>query len=194
MSTFRHPPSHRRKPKPTASWLVVGYDTSRDILYHGRTTHILPVRSSDHRKRYHPGQRLSVKAFVGGPTECHVHVLAADRIQVRDVDYPTARALGYYRVDAFREDWENDYQWVWVIRFAVDRAAAPRLLALHSEDLYVENPTMALPEEPEALSEDEWKLHVDRNRDLTHDQWVTLSRASEQGQRRRPPKHIRRAA
>jgi hypothetical protein len=193
MSTFRHTPSHRRKPKPTASWLVVGYDTSRDILYHGRTAHILPVRSTDHRKRYHEGQRLAVKAFVGGPNECRINVLAVDRIQVQDIDYPTARALGYIRVDQFREDWEKPHQWVWVIRFVVDRTAAPRLLALHSEDLYVENITLALPDEPEALSEDDWKRHVEGNRDLTHDQWIALSRASELGQRRRLPKHQRAA-
>lgn len=220
MPRFRRTPSHRRKPKLTASWLVVGYDTSRDILHHGRTAHILPVRSSDHSKRYTVGQRLAVKAFVGGPTECHVHVLQVDRIQLRDVDYPTVRELGYIRVDVFREAFDGpDHKWVWVLRFAVDRTAAPRLFAQAGRDRasYREMPdgrwqyapsaedaeadrgyTSSVSQsdgELEVLSDDEWKRHIDANRDLTHDQWVALGRMTRLNEkRRRPPKHQRKAA
>lgn len=210
MSTFRRKPSHRRKPKLQASWLVVGYDTSRSILYHGRTTHIQPVRSSDHPKRYTPGQRLAVKAFVGGPTECHVHIHRVERVQLRDIDYPTARELGHFRLDAFREAFDGpDHKWVWVLRFAVDRTAPPRLFAQAGRDRasYRETadgrwqfvPTAEDAEadrgytssvsqsdgEAEVLTDDEWKRHVDANRDLTHEQWIALGRLIDLGERAR---------
>lgn len=211
MPRFRHKPSHRRAPKPQASWLIVGYDTSRQILHHGRTTHILPVRSSDHRKRYTTGQRLSVKAFVGGPTECHVNLVQVDRIQLRDVDYPTARELGHIRVDVFREAFAGpDHKWVWVLRFAVDRTVPARLLAQTGrasvsyrklEDgrwQYVQRPedaetdrgytsvsSQSPRDEPAALDDDEWKRHVENNLDLTHAQWVALGRLVELGERAR---------
>jgi hypothetical protein len=49
-------------------------------------------------------------------------------------------------------------------------------------------------EEPEALTDAEYRTHVEANRDLTHAQWVALGRATKLRERRRPPKHQRKAA
>jgi hypothetical protein len=67
----------------------------------------------------------------------------------------------------------------------VERALPPRLLAERSDELYVENPARALDGEPEALTENDWKRHIDGNRDLTHGQWLALGRLELIGQRAR---------
>jgi hypothetical protein len=212
MPKFRQKPSSRRNPKPVASWLVTGLRIASEIQYGRRTTYMLPVKPNHHRRRFHEGQRLSLKAFVGGSTLAHVVVSDAQRIQLGQVDYGLVRELGYVRLDQFQEAWVAEHEpglrpkrcpdchlgqqeeadgvlyrcltcagrgevpvdplerfqrrhahrEVWVIRFAVDRAQAPRLLAARSDELYVENAAMALPFEFPALTPDEHELHVAR--------------------------------
>jgi hypothetical protein len=191
---FRKTPSSRRAASLTAKWVVPGPTVAAEIKYGRRTTHIIPCKPSHHRRRFHEGQRLSVKSYVGGATECHVTVTSAVRVRLGDVDYPVARELGYVRLDDFRLAWvaEHDpahegdllerfdrrhaHKEVWLLRFAVERALPPRLLAERSDELYVENPARALDGEPEALTENDWKRHIDSNRDLTHGQWLALGR------------------
>jgi hypothetical protein len=249
----RRRPSHRKAPNPRASWLVPGFSNVTAILHQGRTAHLIPVKARDHRKRYATGQRLAVKPYIPGPTECHVILTSVkgpgDLFSLGDVDYATARSLGYVRLDDFRLAWveENDPAWwghwndgaeptdailerfeqrwsgklAWLLHFRIDTAAAPpRLIARNgghgatyrqgadgrwqyverAEDAeadrgYTSTTAHSDPEEPEALTDHEWKLHVDANRDLTHDQWVALGRVTKLNEkRRRPPKHLRNAA
>jgi hypothetical protein len=124
---------------------------------------MLPVKPNHHRRRFHSGQRLSLKAFVGGSTLAHLVVSDAERIQLGQVDYGLVRELGYHRVDAFRIAWveDHDQAWlegvdafidtvadgmlerfqrrhahreVWVVRFALDRTETPRMLAQAGRD------------------------------------------------------------
>jgi hypothetical protein len=113
MPRFRNAPSRRRQPAPTAKWLVLGLTEARLVALRQRTTHLLPVKPSHHRRRFHEGQRLAVKAYVGGPTECHVVVTAAQRVQLGHVDYAAVRELGYIHVDMFRIAWMWDHDREW---------------------------------------------------------------------------------
>jgi hypothetical protein len=73
--------------------------------------------------------------------------------RLRDLD------AAYEKVRArFEHRWAAKL--AWLIRFRVDISAAPHLLAARSDELYVENPAMALPDELPALRRDEWELHV----------------------------------
>lgn len=110
MPRFRQKPSSRRAARPTASWLVLGPSEARLVAHGQRATHLTPVKPSHHHKRYLPGQRLSVKGFVGGPTECHVIVSDAQRIQLGQVDYGLVRELGYVRLDQFQEAWVAEHE------------------------------------------------------------------------------------
>lgn len=98
---------------------------------------------------------------------------------------------------------------VWVLTFQLAAADTPRLLSsvVGSPGSYkvgpdnrwqfVERPEDretdrgyttgpdALPGEPEALSEDDWKRHVDATRDLEHGQWVALGRLASIGEKAR---------
>jgi hypothetical protein len=196
MSRLHHSSSHRRQAAPVAKGLVLGFTEARLVAHGQRGVHIASVKPDHHRKRYLAGQRLHVKAFVGGPIEARIIVTSAERIQLLDVDFPLARALGHVRLDDFRSAWVAEHEPafdgdplerferrhahrdIWAIRFALDRAAPPRLLAARSDELYVESPAQAMADEPEALSAAEWKLHVDGNRDLSHEQWLALGRLS----------------
>jgi predicted DCC family thiol-disulfide oxidoreductase YuxK len=81
-----------------------------------------------------------------------------------------------------------------VIRFAVDRMLRDRFLAQNSEDGYTESAARGLKDEPPALHDHEWKEHVWDKRDVSHEEWVALSRERRfQAQKRRPPKHVRQA-
>jgi hypothetical protein len=149
---FRQKPSSRRAARPTASWLVTGPTIASQIQYGHRTTYMQPVKPSHHRRRYHDGQRLSLKGYVGGSTLAHLIVTDAERIQLGHVDYGLVRELGYIRVDAFQEAWvaEHDpahegdplerfqrrhaHREMWVIRFALDRTETPRMLAQAGRD------------------------------------------------------------
>jgi hypothetical protein len=152
MPRFRNAPSRRRQPAPTAKWLVLGLTEARLVAHGQRATHMLPVKPSHHRKRFLPGQRLAVKAYVGGPTECHVTVTDAQRVQLGHVDYAAARELGHPYVDAFRAAWVAEHEpdhdgdalerferrhahrEVWLVRFALDRTEVPRMLAQAGRD------------------------------------------------------------
>jgi hypothetical protein len=236
MPKFRRSPSHRRAASPTAKWLVTGPTIASQIQYGHRTTYMQPVKPSHHRRRYHEGQRLSLKGYVGGSTLAHLIVTDAERIQLGQVDYSLVRELGYIRVDAFQEAWvaEHDpahegdplerfqrrhaHREMWVIRFALDRTAAPRLLAQAGRDRasyrklsdgrwqyapsaedaeadrgYTSAASQSSPGELEVLSDEQWKRHVDANRDLTHEQWLALSRDRAR-KPQRLPKHMRKAA
>jgi hypothetical protein len=184
--------ARRKQRNLSARWLVTGTNAATAILHNGRTAHLQPVRSGDHRSRYSPGQRLALKAYVPGPTDAN---LIIDSVQgprqhfhLGDVDYQTARDLGYIRLDDFQIAWveEHDPDWLdryqgdtpitdaivarfqqrwagklaWLLRFHIDPTAAPRMLAARSDELYVENEAMALKGEMPALYEDQWKLHV----------------------------------
>jgi hypothetical protein len=194
MPHFRRSPSHRRAARPTASWLVTGPTIASQIQYGHRTTYMQPVKASHHRRRYHEGQRLSLKGYVGGSTLAHLIVTGAERIQLGHVDYGLVRELGYVRVDAFQEAWvaehEPDFDGeplerfqrrhahreMWVIRFALDRTLPDRYMAQNSEEGYTESTARGLKDEPPALHPHEWKQHVEANRDLTHEQWLALGR------------------
>jgi hypothetical protein len=211
MPRFRRKPSSRRAAAPTAKWLVTGPSIAAEIKYGRRTTHLIPCKPSHHRRRFYKGQRLSVRAYVGGCSECHVTVTSAERIQLRDVDYQAVRELGYIRMDQFRVTWveENDQAWsaklqeefplnvierfirkenrfdsrhghkdVWLIRFRVERAVPPRLLAERSDELYVDTAARALREEMPALSEEEWRTHIaPASRDREHARQLMLTQA-----------------
>jgi hypothetical protein len=160
MSKFRQKPSSRRQARPTASWLVTGTTIASQIQYGRQTTYMLPVKPNHHRRRFHAGQRLSLKAFVGGSTLAHIVVSSAERIQLGDVDYSLVRELGYVRLDQFQEAWVDEHdpafegdalerfqrrhahREVWVIRFAVDHTETPRMLAQAGRDRasFVEGP------------------------------------------------------
>jgi hypothetical protein len=203
MPRFRNTPSRRRQPAPTAKWLVLGLTEARLVAHGQRTTHLLPVKPSHHRKRFHEGQRLTVKAYVGGPTECHVTVTDAQRVQLGRVDYAAVRELGHPYLDAFRVAWvaehEPDHEGdalerfdrrhahkeVWLVRFALDRLLPVRFLAQRSEEGYTENAARALRDEPPALYDHEWKQSVEANLDLTHAQWVSLGRLESIAERAR---------
>jgi hypothetical protein len=173
--------SQRREPKPTASWLVLGITAARLVACGQKTTHITPVKSRDHRKKYSVGQRLSVRAFVGGPTEAHIHITSVQRVPAGSIDFHTARELGHVRVDDFREAWvaEHDdtytgtaplerfdsrhaHRDVWVLRFALDRSDFGGLPAAHSEEGYTDNPARAMPEEMPAVRDQQWEFHIGR--------------------------------
>jgi hypothetical protein len=116
MSKFRYKPSSRRNPKPTASWLVTGLRIASEIQYGRRTTYMLPVKPNHHRRRFHDGQRLSLKAFVGGSTLAHVVVSDAQRIQLGQVDYSLVRELGYVRLDQFQVAWVEEHDQAWTAK------------------------------------------------------------------------------
>jgi hypothetical protein len=208
---FRQKPSSRRAARPTASWLVTGPTIASQIQYGHRTTYMQPVKASHHRRRYHDGQRLSLKGYVGGNTLAHLIVTDAERIQLGHVDYGLVRELGYIRLDAFQEAWvaehEPDFDGeplerfqrrhahreMWVIRFALDRMLPDRYMAQNSEEGYTESAARGLKDEPPALHDHEWKNHVEANRDLTHEQWLALARDRAR-KPQRLPKHLRKAA
>jgi hypothetical protein len=190
MSAQRRRPSRRKERNPSARWLVTGLTAATAILHNGRTAHIQPVRSGDHRSRYSTGQRLALKPYVPGPTDANLIITSVqgprEQFHLADVDYQTARDLGYVRLDDFQIAWvlEHDQDWLdrqdaptndtilarfqhrwagklaWLLRFRIDPTAAPRLLAARSDELYVQNEAMALKGEMPALYEDQWKLHV----------------------------------
>jgi hypothetical protein len=236
MAKFRQQPSRRRQPNPSAKWLVLGLTEARLVAHGQRSVHIAFVKPSDHRKRYVAGQRLQVRAFVGGPTEARVTVTTAERIQLADVDYGLVRELGYVRLDQFQVTWveRHDEAWaaklleefpdhadvgerfcrkekrfharhahrdIWVIRFDLDRAETPRMLAQGGRDRatyrklpdgrwqcaegaedaeadrgYTSVDAFSLREAGRALSDEEWKESVEANKDLTHEQWLALGR------------------
>jgi hypothetical protein len=150
---------------------------------------MLPVKPNHHRRRFHEGQRLSLKAFVGGSTLAHVVVSDAQRIQLGQVDYSLVRELGYVRLDQFQEAWvrEHDPAWVasiipenipdplerfqrrhahrevWVIRFAVDHTDSGGLLAAKSEEGYTDCAARAMREEMPAVRGFDWELHIGRH-------------------------------
>lgn len=93
----------------------------------------------------------------------------------------------------------------WVLHVLLDVTEAPRLLAAgggeqggfrEGEDRrwvyvppagrgdedhgYTSSPGRALPGEPEALSEGDYRRFVEASKDLTHEQWIALGRAREQ--------------
>lgn len=127
--SFRRRPSHHKQPRAQASWLVPGYSAS-DILHGARTTHLITAKSSDHRKRYAPGQRLAVKDYVPGPTVCHVRLntvrgpAGETPFTLGDVDFTIARALGHVRLDDFRIDWVRHNDQAWWERADQEAAAA----------------------------------------------------------------------
>jgi hypothetical protein len=104
--------------------------------------------------------------------------------------------LGYRTTDEFRAAWVREYdaltftdddalarfdsRWagklVWAVRFEVDIAEAPRLLAVRSDELYVENEAMALRGEMPALSEADYDRHVAKRREVTTQQYIDLER------------------
>jgi hypothetical protein len=151
------------RPAPPQVWLVTGLRVASEIQYGRRTTYMLPVKPNHHRRRFHEGQRLSLKAFVGGSTLAHVVVSDAERIQLGQVDYGLVRELGYMRLDAFQEAWvaEHDptfegdplerfqrrhaHREVWVVRFALDRTDSGGLMAARSEEGYTDSPARAVP-------------------------------------------------
>jgi hypothetical protein len=116
MPKFRSSPSHRRHPSPTAKWLVTGLKIASDIQYGRRTTYMLPVKPNHHRRRFHEGQRLSLKAFVGGSTLAHVVVSDAQRIQLGQLDYSLVRELGYVRLDQFQVAWVEEHDQAWTAK------------------------------------------------------------------------------
>lgn len=61
-------------------------------------------------------------------------------------------------LERFRNRWAPKL--AWLLRFKIDIAAEPRLLAARSDELYVTNEAMALKGEMPALTEDEWKTHI----------------------------------
>lgn len=189
MRHFRQKPSARKQAGPLAKQLILGYETARLVVHGQRQVHILPVRSSDHRKRFHEDQRLAVKGYIGGIVEAKVIVSAVHRIPLRSVDFRTARAFGATHLDGFRLGWveandttrvlkwddpEDDYhaallerfdaRWsdrdVWVVWFELDRNQPARLLAERSDELYVENAARALKDEMPALTEEEHERHI----------------------------------
>jgi hypothetical protein len=162
--------------------------------------HVRPAKGSDHRLRYQPGMRLAVKMCVGikdmSDTLCHVHVLQvrgpSDPMTAGMIGYTEARMLGYATSDDFRAAWVSDMEpdhtsdpldrfdtrWasklIWAIRFEVDIAEAPRLLAVRSDELYVESPARALPHEFPALSTEDYKRHIHERRALSTADWIAL--------------------
>lgn len=107
----------RKQRRRDARWLVTGIPTATAIQHHGRTAHLQPHRSSDHPKRYTPGQHLALKAYVPGPTEAHLILTGVrgprEPFYLGDVDYGIARELGHVQLDHFQEAWvqEHDVDW-----------------------------------------------------------------------------------
>lgn len=192
MPTFRHRPSHRRDPRPVARDLVIGHDNAKAVNRGASTLHLRPVQPRDHIKRYQPDQALNVRAFVGGPTWCKVAIVTADRVPLTAaLNLRNAKLAGYRTTTELGAAFERSHgegrtdRLVWVLEVRLDKSETPRLLAARSDELYVTTPATALPDEPEALSEEDWKRHVDGNKDLEHGQWLALGRLNAQGERAR---------
>lgn len=209
--------TRRRARGITAKAIVLG-EPATPILHEGRTAHLAPVRSGDHRARYTPGMRLAIKQMVPGPTACHVTVTSVrgprDEFTLGQLAYLDARALGHTRLDHLWRRWitNHDQAWLgraidagtdtddeiarrfetrwsgklaWLIRFQLDRTAAPRLLAdetgssdqfkldrdgrwiysprqdeRESDRGYTSSDSRALAGELPALTDSEWERHI----------------------------------
>ena len=119
MSHFHQRPERRRQRSLAAKALVLGQPAAA-ILHQGRTAHLLPVKSTDHRGRYAVGMRLGVKEMVPGPTACHVIVTAVhgprEAFTLGDVTYPIARELGHMHLSAFWRYWLVNHDQAWIGR------------------------------------------------------------------------------
>lgn len=174
MPTFRHRPSHRRDPRPVARDLVIGHDNAKAVNRGTSTLHIRPVQPRDHFKRYQPDQTLNVRAFVGGPTWCKIAIIEADRVPLTAaLNLANAKRAGHRTTTDLRAAFEHSYgeggrpdRLVWVLVVRLDKSETPRLLAARSDELYVSTPATALADEPEALSEEDWKRHVGKPSEL----------------------------
>lgn len=142
MKRFQTPssPSRRRDPRPTARDIAVGHDNAKSIHRGVITLHIRPVKATDHIKRYTPERVLNVRAFVGGPTWCKIHITSAERVPLtRALTLANAKHAGYRTTAELREAHERSYgkgrkdRQVWVIQFRLDVSEQPRLLAVSGD-------------------------------------------------------------
>lgn len=119
MTSHIQRPTRRRQRGLTAKAIVLGHPAT-PILHQGRTAHLLPVRGGDHRARYAPGQRLSIKVMVPGPTECHVIVTRVqgprDAFTLGQLAYLDARELGHTRLDHLWRHWITNHDQAWLGR------------------------------------------------------------------------------
>ena len=137
MKKFQNPSKRpRRHPRPVARDIAIGHDNAKAINRGVMRLHLRPVRSTDHAKRYKPGQILNVRAFVGGPTWCKINVTDAARVPLTEaLTLENAKLAGYRTSSELRGAFERSYgegrsdRQVWVIRFSLDTTEAPRLLA-----------------------------------------------------------------
>lgn len=121
------------------------------------------------------------------------------------VDYGIVRELGHIHLAAFRHAWllNHDQDWVadrfaagelteeaeagrfeiawneapsWLLRFEVVTQVVekPRLL---SSQGYTSSLSLAIPEEPEALTEEQYEKHVAPRRGMANGQWLALAEA-----------------
>lgn len=121
-----------------------------------------------------------------------------------------AKHAGYRTTTELAGAFERSYggrkdRMVWVVRFRLDATEHPRLLAAagdapsrykvgadgrwryverhderESDRGYTSTPGRALKDELPALSDDDWKRHVEANKDLEHGQWIALDKFREQ--------------
>lgn len=212
MKSFAQPKSSRRRePRAVARDVIVGHTAAKQINRGACRLIVRPVTSRDHRRRYGPGQELTVRAYANGPAWCTVRVAGVQLVAFTTViTLQNARLAGHRTssdlqeaVEAFHGIGRKD-RLVWALTVALIDDQ-PRLLAAAGGDggsyqqddqgrwIYVErtsardtdhgytsSTSRALHAEPEALSEADWRTHVQATRDMTHEQWVALSRAREQ--------------
>jgi hypothetical protein len=89
-----------------------------------------------------------------------------ERLNGRDPDEDTLDEF----LDRFDSRWASKL--IWAVRFEIDITEASRLLAVRSDELYVESPARALPDEFPAISEADYKRHVQGRRDMSTADWI----------------------
>jgi hypothetical protein len=148
-----------------------------------------------------PTRTYAVQPGRGKPAACRIEILDVRQELVGQITFDDARAEGFRTTAEFSAAWVriHDKAWVaawngtedehdltvrfterhaqkpvWVITFKLDHAHVPRLLAARPAPDYVTDPRLALPGEPEALSDEDWKRHVEAHRDRNAAEWQTV--------------------
>jgi hypothetical protein len=131
------------------------------LVVRGERTALLVPRGEEAGERppFHAGATIALQPAPSRPATCRVAVSRVTDIALGELDDDLARALGQRDIYALQAEWYNDgHQWdpagrAWLVRIALDAAAAPRLLHRDSTHGYTSRVHDALPDEPEAVDD-----------------------------------------
>lgn len=131
------------------------------LVVRGQRTALLIPRGEERGDRppFHAGSTIALQPAPSRPATCRVAVSRVSDIALGELDDDQARELGHRDIYALQAAWyENGHQWdpaarAWLLRIAVDSAAAPRLLHRDSTHGYTTRVHDALPDEPEAVDD-----------------------------------------